>query len=277
MISTIAMSAGYEYVALPLWEDIVLTWRARSPRDTADAVDIDSKLDSEQRNSQKRKASPVPSQHGSDVSPKRAKLADRDVSEDGELDPNAADSPESRRTVGSHDNDKRDGGERRPSETGPDRRRNVSQEERKRGQRLFGGLLSTLSQTSTSSQQKKRLEVERRQHERAQQRRIEVDKSKAERLAKLTHQRKIEQVKLDEQVVWNLHYYLNYDMELLISKQMHTRHSNMLAMARHLQTRSEPKIVSHVTLLIACKRSFLTENTLVLSTVGAYERSREHH
>jgi hypothetical protein len=142
---------------------------------------------------------------------------------------------------------------------------------------LFGGLLSTLSQTSTSSQQKKRLEVERRQHERAQQRRIEVDKSKAERLAKLTHQRKIEQVKLDEQVVWNLHYYLNYDMELLISKQMHTRHSNMLAMARHLQTRSEPKIVSHVTLLIACKRSFLTENTLVLSTVGAYERSREHH
>ncbi|KAK0630783.1 pinin/SDK/memA/ protein conserved region-domain-containing protein [Bombardia bombarda] len=103
-------------------------------------------------------------------------------------------------------------------------RRNISQEERKRGQRLFGGLLSTLSQTTSSSQQKKRLEIERRQQEKAQRQRAEDDRRRAEKLAKLKETRKIEQVKFDEQM-------------------MHTRHTNMLAVARGLQTKSEPKLV----------------------------------
>lgn len=110
-----------------------------------------------------------------------------------------------------------------PAAPASERRRNFSQEEKKRGQRLFGSLLSTLSQTSSSSQQKKRLEIERRQQEKAQQQRDEYDRRRVEQLAKLHTARKIEQLKFEEQV-------------------MQSRHSNMLAMAHHLQTQSEPKI-----------------------------------
>jgi hypothetical protein len=92
---------------------------------------------------------------------------------------------------------------RRPSDVGAPAsgRRNFSQEEKKRGQRLFGGLLNTLSQTTASSLQKKRLEIERRQQDRVQQQRVEDDKHRAEKLSKLKHTRKVEQVKFDEQVV----------------------------------------------------------------------------
>ncbi|KAK4233793.1 pinin/SDK/memA/ protein conserved region-domain-containing protein [Achaetomium macrosporum] len=96
-------------------------------------------------------------------------------------------------------------------------------EEKKRGQRLFGSLVSTLSRTTSRPQQQKRLEIERRQHEKAQQRRAEDEKRRAERLEQLKRTRQIEQVKLDEQA-------------------MKIRHSTMLAMAHSLQTRSEPKL-----------------------------------
>jgi len=111
---------------------------------------------------------------------------------------------------------------RRPSATaGPPVRRNVSLEEKKRGQRLFGGLVSTLSRTTTGTQQQRRLEVERRQQEKAQQRRAEDEKRRAEKLEHLKRIREIEQVKLDE-------------------RAMKTRHSTMLEKARSLRTRSEP-------------------------------------
>lgn len=74
-------------------------------------------------------------------------------------------------------------------------------EEKKRGKRLFGGLLSTLSQTTTNSQQKRRQEIEKRQQEKATKQKIEDDKRRTERLAKLDTIRKIEQVRFDEQVV----------------------------------------------------------------------------
>ncbi|KAK3302167.1 uncharacterized protein B0T15DRAFT_487392 [Chaetomium strumarium] len=113
---------------------------------------------------------------------------------------------------------------RRPSApSGPPIRRNVSLEEKKRGQRLFGSLVSTISRTTSRPQQQKRLEIERRQQEKAQQRRAEDEKRRAERLEQLKKTRQIEQIKLDEQV-------------------METRHSTMLAMAQSLQTKSEPKL-----------------------------------
>jgi hypothetical protein len=91
---------------------------------------------------------------------------------------------------------------RRPSVTsGPPARRNFSVEEKKRGQRLFGGLVSTLSRTASGSQQQKRLEIERRQHEKAQQRRAEDEKRRSERLEGLKRTRQIEQIKFDERVV----------------------------------------------------------------------------
>ena len=74
-------------------------------------------------------------------------------------------------------------------------------EEKKRGQRLFGGLVSTLNRTVSGTQQQKRLEIERRQHEKAQQRRAEDEKRRAERLEQLKRTRQIEQVKLDERAV----------------------------------------------------------------------------
>ncbi|KAL1842733.1 hypothetical protein VTJ49DRAFT_4371 [Mycothermus thermophilus] len=114
--------------------------------------------------------------------------------------------------------------QRRPSATsGPPIRRQVTLEEKKRGQRLFGNLVSTLSRTASGPQQQRRLEIERRQQGRAQQRRAEDEKRKVERLEHLKRSREIEQVNLEE-------------------REMHTRHRTILSRARSLVTRSEPKI-----------------------------------
>lgn len=125
------------------------------------------------------------------------------------------------------------------------------EEERKRGKRLFGGLLSTLSQTTSNSQQKRRQEIEKRQQEKFAKQKAEDDSRRNERLAKLDKVRKIEQVRFDEQVVSG-HVQENKrgpDGEALakLGTQMRTRHSTMLASARALQTRSEPKLVSNLT------------------------------
>lgn len=82
-----------------------------------------------------------------------------------------------------------------------DRRQSASVEEKKRGKRLFGGLLSTLSRTDNSSSQKRRSEVERRQQARASQQKAEDDKQNEARLAKLKAVRRREQVRWEEQVV----------------------------------------------------------------------------
>ncbi|KAL1866826.1 hypothetical protein VTK73DRAFT_4475 [Phialemonium thermophilum] len=113
--------------------------------------------------------------------------------------------------------------DRRASLSGPDRKRSFALEEKKRGQRLFGNLMSTISRSTVNPQQQKRLEIERRQQERAQKQRAEDDKRRSEKLAKILRVRKIEQVKFDEQV-------------------MQTRHTNMLALAHSLQTRSQPRL-----------------------------------
>lgn len=82
-----------------------------------------------------------------------------------------------------------------------ERRKSHVQEERKRGQRLFGGLINTLSQSASSGQQKKRLEIEKRQQDKAKQQKIEDEGRKAEKLARLQEVRESEQVKFDERSV----------------------------------------------------------------------------
>jgi hypothetical protein len=82
-----------------------------------------------------------------------------------------------------------------------ERRKSSVQEERKRGQRLFGGLLSTLSQSTPNGQQKRRLEIEKRQQEKAKQQKAEDEGRRAEKLANLKAVRKVEQIKFDEQAV----------------------------------------------------------------------------
>jgi hypothetical protein len=82
-----------------------------------------------------------------------------------------------------------------------DRRKIATQEEKKRGKRLFGGLLSTLSQTSGSSTQKRRMEIERRQQERMRKQSVEDDKLREEKRARATEARKGDQIVFDEEVV----------------------------------------------------------------------------
>ncbi|TVY93289.1 hypothetical protein LAWI1_G000684 [Lachnellula willkommii] len=106
---------------------------------------------------------------------------------------------------------------------GPDRRKSSVQEERKRGQRLFGGLLSTLSQSTPNGQQKRRQEIEKRQQEKAKQQKAEDEGRRTRKLADLKAVRKAEQIKFSEQ-------------------SMRIRHTNMLAMANSLTTNAEPKL-----------------------------------
>ncbi|KAI0881873.1 uncharacterized protein GGS22DRAFT_170948 [Annulohypoxylon maeteangense] len=132
-------------------------------------------------------------------------------------------SPKRTKLDGKSDGDNKAKAPPTPKEPGTDRRQSALQEERRRGKRLFGGLLSTLSQTTSSSQQKRRQEIERRQQAKVHQQRAEDDKQRDEKLAKLRTVRKVEQIKFDEKVMRN-------------------RHTNMLAMARFLETKTPPKI-----------------------------------
>jgi len=102
-------------------------------------------------------------------------------------------------------------------------RKSSIQEEKKRGQRLFGGLLSTLSQSTPNGQQKRRLEIEKRQAEKAKQQKLDDETRKAEKLAKLKAVRQEEQIKFN-------------------AESMRIRHSNILAMANFLCTKAQPKI-----------------------------------
>lgn len=99
-------------------------------------------------------------------------------------------------------------------------RKEITQEEKKRGQRLFGGLLTTLSQKPFSSQYKRRQEIEKRQRERAQQANTEEERELARKREKLEAIRLREQINLDEKI-------------------MHMRHRNMLSKARYLKTKSD--------------------------------------
>ncbi|KAL8829280.1 MAG: hypothetical protein Q9170_006242 [Blastenia crenularia] len=104
-----------------------------------------------------------------------------------------------------------------------DRRRSGQLEERKRGQRLFGALLGTLSQSSSSTAQKRRTDIERKQQAKLRVQAEEFDEQKKQRLESLMAVRRKEQKKYDKQ-------------------SMHIRHSNMLSQAHFLETKAEPKL-----------------------------------
>lgn len=88
-----------------------------------------------------------------------------------------------------------------------DRRRSGQMEERKRGQRLFGALLSTLSQSSSSTAQKRRTDIEKRQQAKLKLQAEEYDEEKKLRLEALMEVRRREQKKYNKQSVrfpmWN--------------------------------------------------------------------------
>ncbi|KAI9706778.1 MAG: hypothetical protein M1820_004749 [Bogoriella megaspora] len=109
-----------------------------------------------------------------------------------------------------------------------ERRRRVQAEDRKRNQRLFGGLLNTLNQSAKSglsgaTREKQKAEIEKRQAEKLKRKDVEYVEEKKRKLDALMKARKKEQRVVDEQA-------------------LRIRHSNMRAMAHSLQTESEPKL-----------------------------------
>lgn len=74
-------------------------------------------------------------------------------------------------------------------------------EERKRGQRLFGALLGTLSQSSSTTAQKRRADIEKKQLGKLQQRDEELEEEKRRKREELDLIRRKEQKLWDEQSV----------------------------------------------------------------------------
>jgi hypothetical protein len=63
----------------------------------------------------------------------------------------------------------------------PTRPRGGREEDRKRGQRLFGGLLGTLSQSSSSAAQRRRADIERKQQDKLKSQDLQYDELKKQR------------------------------------------------------------------------------------------------
>lgn len=81
------------------------------------------------------------------------------------------------------------------------RRADGRAEERKRGQRLFGALLGTLSQKSSTTTQKRRADIEKKQQAKLKLQAEEYDAKKRDELDKLLAVRRREQQRFDEQSV----------------------------------------------------------------------------
>ena len=74
-------------------------------------------------------------------------------------------------------------------------------EERKRGQRLFGALLGTLSQSSSSTAQRRRTDIEKKQQAKLKLQAEEHDEKSKQRLEALMEVRRREQKKYNKQSV----------------------------------------------------------------------------
>lgn len=125
-----------------------------------------------------------------------------------------------RRRLSSHDDQDRqetNGAEKEQPELAADRRRFSTEaapepqekgrkpvrrdEERKRGQRLFGALLGTLSQSSNSAAQKRRADIERRQQDKLKLQDEEYGEVKKKRREERMVIRKREQRDYEEEAV----------------------------------------------------------------------------
>lgn len=84
-----------------------------------------------------------------------------------------------------------------------DRRKSGQAEERKRGQRLFGALIGTLSQSSSSTAQKRRVDIEKKQQAKLKLQAEEYDEKKRKRFEELMVIRRREQKKFDKQSVYS--------------------------------------------------------------------------
>lgn len=182
------MASTPEYTALqPVLGQVSLTSPRAAPIETAGVKAESSDQSHPETGHLKRKAS-RDYDSADEGSPKRTR---RDENGNGRA---RSPSPYDQRRRPSID-------DRRPSHDEPVRRPSATLEDKKRGKRLFGGLLSTLSQTNTNSQQKRRQEIEKRQQERLQKQRVEDDQKREEKLAQLKEIRMAEQMEFERKVV----------------------------------------------------------------------------
>jgi pinin/SDK/memA/ protein conserved region len=96
-----------------------------------------------------------------------------------------------------------------PSATSPLRRKpsvasSGAAEERKRGQRLFGALLGTLSQSSTTTAQKRRADIEKKQLGKLQQRDEALEEEKRRK------REETDAIRQKEQRIWDEHSVSRY-------------------------------------------------------------------
>jgi len=99
--------------------------------------------------------------------------------------------------------DQVDGGSSPPANPrrAPEQDESRKLEERKRGKRLFGALLGTLAQSSSSTAHKRRVDIEKKQHTKLKQQAEELDELKKQRLNALMEIRRQEQKKYNKQSV----------------------------------------------------------------------------
>lgn len=86
------------------------------------------------------------------------------------------------------------------------RRGDRNAEERKRGQRLFGALLGTLSQQFSTATQKRRADIEQRQQEKLKMQDAEYDEQKRKRREELTAMRKKQQRAWEREAVCSVRF-----------------------------------------------------------------------
>ena len=117
----------------------------------------------------------------------------------------SASEPGSKRLRLSHEDSSRQDDAETPSLTAskqpPAKEANVQVEERKRGKRLFGALLGTLAQSSSSTAQRRRVDIEKKQQAKLKLQDEEYDEKKKLRLDALMEARRREQKKYDKQSV----------------------------------------------------------------------------
>ena len=109
--------------------------------------------------------------------------------------------------VAEEDDSRPDHGKQQDTMTENHAQRRISRDvdERKRGKRLFGSLLGTLAQNSSSTAQKRRTDIEKKQQEKIKLQDEEDDEKKRQKMAVLVEQRRNEQIRYDEQSVSRLY------------------------------------------------------------------------
>jgi len=93
------------------------------------------------------------------------------------------------------------------------RRASGQAEERRRGQRLFGAVLGTLSQSSASASQKRRADIEKKQQAKLKLRDEELQEQKRRQAEEVLRRRRKDQRKYDEQSVGLLPRLFKYASE----------------------------------------------------------------